>query len=564
MAMPEIWRFSLHLLTSRWFMAFSSLMILSMAGATFIFGLYSGEIKSSLGYDQTTLNMISFFKDLGGNLAIIAGLIMEIITPWAVLAIGAILNFFGYFMIWLAVTGRISKPHVWRMCLYICIGANSQSFANTGATVTCVKNFPSSRGIVLGLLKGAVGLSGAIMTQMYLAFYGDNGKSLILLISWFPVLVSFFFLPSIRIMKVTRQENEVKMLYNLLYFSLGLAGFLLIMIIIQRKLTFDRAEYSLSGAVVLVLVFSPLILVIREELNHWKSKRQVATNFSQLNVSIQMENIPSSAEPESITSCFKSAFKSPNRGEDHTILQALFNIDMLILFVVTTFGVGGTLTAIDNLGQIGKSLNYQDSSISTFVSLVSIWNYLGRVASGFASEIFLRKYNFPRPLMLTFVLLLSCGGHLLIAFGVRNSLYASSILIGFCFGAQWPLILAIISELFGLKYYATLYNFGSIASPIGGYILNVRVAGYLYDKEALKQLTAKGIARKVGEDLNCVGVQCYKQAFLIITAATFAGSIVSLILVLRTRKFYASDIYKKFEEESQVESGNITISRENN
>lgn len=36
----------------------------------------------------------------------------------------------------------------------ICIGASSQTFANTGALVTCVKNFPESRGIVLGLLKG--------------------------------------------------------------------------------------------------------------------------------------------------------------------------------------------------------------------------------------------------------------------------------------------------------------------------------------------------------------------------------------------------------------------------
>ncbi|KAK4730891.1 hypothetical protein R3W88_023879 [Solanum pinnatisectum] len=473
---------------------------------------------------------------------------MEIVPPKVILAIGAILNFFGYFMIWLGVTGRISKPHVWQMCLYICIGANSQSFANTGGTVTCVKNFPANRGIVLGLLKGAVGLSGAIMTQLYLAFYGDKeGESLILLVAWLPVL-----------------ENDVKMFFNLFFVSLGLAIFLLIMIIIQKKFTFNRVEYVLSGVVVLVLIFSPLVLVIREEFNIWKSKKGlVSSDISQLNMSIQVENPPSSKTNWSL--CFKSAFNPPKRGEDHTILQAFFNIDMLILFVATTFGVGGTLTSIDNLGQIGKALGYPDSSISTFVSLVSIWNYLGRVSSGFASEILLSKYNFPRPLMLTLVLLLSCIGHLLIAFGVRNSLYMSSVLMGFCFGAQWPLILSIISELFGLKYYATLYNFGSVASPIGGYILNVRVAGHLYDKEALKQLEAKGIfTRKIGEDLNCVGVQCYKQAFLIISGATFVGSIVSLILVLRTRKFYATDIYKKFKQESQVVQDTIVTSRENN
>ncbi|KAM3325109.1 hypothetical protein P3S67_000233 [Capsicum chacoense] len=467
----SIVNFSVHLLTSRWYMAFSSLMILFMSGATFIFGLYSGEIKSSLGYDQTTLNLISFFKDLGGNLAIISGLIMEIVPPRAILAMGAMLNFFGYFMIWLVVTKRISKPHVWQMCLYICIGANSQSFANTGGTVTCVKNFPSSRGVVLGLLKGAVGLSGAIMTQLYLAFYGgDNkgGDSLILLVAWLPVLVTCIFLPSIRVMKDIHRDNDVKIFYNFLYVSLGLAIFLLIMIIVQKKFAFTRVEYVLSGGVVMVLIFSPLVLVIREELN-------------KLDCNIWL----------------------------------------------------------------------------------SIWNYLGRVSSGFASEILLDKYNFPRPLMLTFVLLLACIGHLLIAFGVRYSLYASSILMGFCFGAQWPLILSIISELFGLKYYATLYNFGSVAGPIGGYILNVRVAGHLYDKEALKQLEAKGIfTRKIGDDLNCVGVQCYKQAFLIISGATFVGAIVSLILVLRTRKFYASDIYKKFKEESQVVNGTIVTSRE--
>ncbi|TKY52981.1 ribosomal RNA-processing protein 12 [Spatholobus suberectus] len=151
--------------------------------------------------------------------------------------------------------------------------------------------------------------------------------------------------------------------------------------------------------------------------------------------------------------------------------------------------------------------------------------------------------------MLTLVMLLSCVGHLLIAFGIPNSLYFSSVIIGFCFGAIWPLLFAIISEIFGLKYYSTLYNFGSVASPVGSYILNVRVTGYLYDKEALKQLKIKGLIRQKGKELTCIGLQCYRMAFIIITASTLVGCFVSFILVLRTRKFYKGDIYEKFRVE---------------
>ncbi|KAI3878059.1 hypothetical protein MKX03_014327 [Papaver bracteatum] len=496
----------------RWFMVFASFLIMAAAGATYMFGLYSNDIKRNLAYDQTTLNLLSFFKDLGANVGVLSGLINEVTPPWVVLSIGAGMNFAGYFMIWLAVTGRIAKPAVWQMCLYICLGANSQAFANTGSLVTCVKNFPESRGIVLGLLKGFMG-----------------------------AVISMLSVHTIRIMKVIRQANELK----------------------KSVPGFNRAEYGVSSAVVVLFLFAPLVVVIKQEIQLRKTKNQqeISNSYEDHQITKVIIELPPSSQPESIPSlprlpissevkersCFSTMFEPPNRGEDYTIPQALFSIDMLILFLASICG-------------IGSSLGYSATGISTSVSLASIWNYFGRVFSGFVSEILLRKYGFPRPLMLSIIMFFSCMGHLLIAFAFPGSVYIASVIIGFCFGAQWPLMFAIISEIFGLKYYSTLSNFGSVASPIGAYLLNVSVTGHLYDEEAKRQMKASGLQTPSdgGKDLPCHGVQCLRQSFIIITAATILGTLISLILVWRTRAFY-----KKFREASElVETQNITVSRD--
>lgn len=549
--------FVVQVVQGRWFTVFASFLIMAGAGATYLFGVYSKEIKASLGYDQTTLNLLGFFKDLGANVGVLSGLIAEVTPTWFVLLVGSAMNFAGYFLIWLAVTGKIPKPKVWQLCIYICMGANSQNFANTGALVTCVKNFPESRGVMLGLLKGFVGLSGAVMTQLYLAIYGNDSKSLILLIAWLPAALSVVFVYTIREIKVVRQPNELRVFYHFLYVSILLALFLMAMTIIQRQVKFTHAAYAGTASVVCVLLFLPLFIVIREELILWNIKKRgneiekgPPTEESKL-PSPQPSSLPT-ATTEETTSWYKNIFNKPERGEDYTILQALLSIDMLILFLATLCGLGSSLTAVDNLGQIGESLGYPARTTSSFVSLVSIWNYFGRVFSGFVSETLLIKYRFPRPLMMTLVLLLSCIGHLLIAFPVPGSVYVASVIMGFSFGAQLPLLFAIISELFGLKYYSTLFNCGQLASPLGSYILNVKVTGMLYDREAMKELARKGLDRKSVKELTCIGVHCYRLSFIILASVTFFGALVCLFLVIRTREFYKSDIYKKYRVEAEA------------
>lgn len=80
--------------------------------------------------------------------------------------------------------------------------------------------------------------------------------------------------------------------------------------------------------------------------------------------------------------------RGPHRGEDFTLMQALIKADFWLIFFSLLLGSGSGLTVIDNLGQMSQSLGYDNTHI--FVSMISIWNFLGRVGGGFFSEIIVR------------------------------------------------------------------------------------------------------------------------------------------------------------------------------
>ena len=152
------------------------------------------------------------------------------------------------------------------MCLYMFIGAYAQNFAVTAFVVTSVKNFPDRRSMLLGLLKGYQGLSGSILSLIYLAIYGDDLASLILLLAWLLELVSLLATYIIGEKKVNiRQHKEVNVFYHFLYLSVALAAYLMTMTLVRPHVAF-QATYVGFAAVLCILLLLPSVVALRQEV----------------------------------------------------------------------------------------------------------------------------------------------------------------------------------------------------------------------------------------------------------------------------------------------------------
>jgi hypothetical protein len=78
----------------------------------------------------------------------------------------------------------------------------------------------------------------------------------------------------------------------------------------------------------------------------------------------------------------------PHHGENFTLEQASANVDFWLIWLSLLLGAGSGLAVMDNLGQMSQAIGLKDVHI--FVSLTSIWNFLGRVGGGYFSEIIVR------------------------------------------------------------------------------------------------------------------------------------------------------------------------------
>ncbi|KAG0629114.1 hypothetical protein M758_1G077600 [Ceratodon purpureus] len=566
-------------LKDRWLGLCLGMWMQACGGISYAFSLYSGDLKHTLGYNQEMIDGLGTAKDIGGNVGIISGLLIDLTSAWFVLLVGGLLHFCFYFLLFLAATGRIT-PSYWQMCGIIMVGTNGATWFNTAVLVTCMRNFPSDRGVVVGLLKGFIGLSGAIFTQVYTAVYAPYTGPFLLLCAIVPPLVAMLSMVVIRPVEAPRRKDESdKSKFSFLYIvGVALAFYLMAVILIQDSFMISKTMSRLFMTVMLIILFLPILIPLSAG-TQYKGYSALPTEAAIINSpgpdrvvpkqlfserKSQHKGTASIDVPPRTTDRFLDASKprsldTPSKttvklGHDHNLLQATSTQDYWLLFFAMGCGTGSGLTAINNLAQMAESLGSR--SIGAFVALVSVWNFLGRMGSGYISEYYMKQYATPRPVFLFCVQAVMACAHLLFASSVPTMLYLASILVGLAHGAHWTLMVATSSELFGLKNFGALYNTLSISATVGSYLLSVKLAGYIYDQQvASLQAAAVAAGQVLTGPQKCVGPQCFRSTFLVMACVCGLGCLALTRLISRTRKVYR-DMYKVQQAKDILAKGN--------
>ncbi|KAF7819414.1 protein NUCLEAR FUSION DEFECTIVE 4 [Senna tora] len=565
---------------NRWLVFVAAMWLQSWAGIGYLFGSISPVIKSSLNYNQRQLSRLGVAKDLGDCVGFVTGVLCEILPLWGALLVGAALNFVGYGWVWLIVTGRAPALPLWAMCVLIFVGTNGETYFNTVSLVSCVQNFPKSRGPIVGILKGFAGLSGAILTQIYALIHSPDHASLLFMVAVGPSLVGIGLMFIVRPVKGHKQVRSsdgasFTFVYSL---CLLLAAYLMGVMLVQDLVPLSHNIVITFTAVLFILLLTPIVIPVSmsffpgekapEEESLLPQQPSLERGNSEVILSEvedekpeEVDLLPSSERKKRIAQLQSKLVQAaaegavrvkrrrgPHRGEDFTLTQALIKADFWLLFLSLLLGSGSGLTVIDNLGQLSQSLGYVNTHI--FVSMISIWNFLGRVGGGYISEIVVRDHAFPRPVALAAFQLVMVVGHIFLAMGWPGAMYVGTLLVGLGYGAHWAIVPATASELFGLKNFGALYNFLTLANPSGTLVFSSLIASRIYDYEAERQAhdgyqyqhsIGSFLSRVVNaaEPPKCEGSVCFFMTCSLMAVFCVIAAVLSMLLVHRTKVVYA-------------------------
>lgn len=287
----------------------------------------------------------------------------------------------------------------------LCFGTNGSAWMGTAVLVTNMRNFPLSRGTVAGVMKGYMGLSGAVFTLAYIGALQTSSKNFLLFLTigipFVCVLMMYFVRPCIPSLEDDRIERNHFLAVQISSVVLGV--YLLVTTSIIESLSVSNIICYVLVGVMALIILTPILIPLKMTIC---PARSIIPINDQTRGLIDEDDIPSLPDETPLLGDFMETDESfdidllyaegegavkkkrPRRGEDFSFREAVVKADFWLLFMSYFFAVGSGVTVLNNLAQIGIASGINDTTI--LLSLFSFSNFFGRLVGGVVSEHFVR------------------------------------------------------------------------------------------------------------------------------------------------------------------------------
>ena len=385
--------------------------------------------------------------------------------------------------------------------------ARSITNSNTGTMATSVRNFSShDRGIVVGIAKGAFAVSTGFVAQLYIGMYKPDALHFLLFLAFFSPCVIILCVPFLRLVPFDEHEKASSSSCGLITTSILIlfnGSWLVLVVLLQQMSESKQIKLmSLCTCIVfmsMILCVSPCIRCCKTSANRRRGRRAIELTKNSIlkvmrrrksqkyeRVSLGTASMPSSSIQHDVEKAIQKVkrrtirVRSMSRSmstesalrdvvQSKSLLEVLVLKDFYILAVAFLVGSGSGLMYINNLTQIVQSQmessNMTDSQYlktkNTLIVLFGASNLYGRVVIGAVSDRLGGKTI--RAGLLSACLTLMGISHFILSASENDvdSLYPSTLLVGFFFGCVFSLCASLVADLFGYVSLAS-YFFPSI------------------------------------------------------------------------------------------------------
>ena len=479
-------------------------------GSFYGFSVYSQALKAQFDLSQQQLASINTIPYALGFGSPLAGAVMQSCGPAFTTALGGAFQASGQLLMFgVAVKALpVASPSV-ALVLCACINYVGMALNNAAAFTNPVLHYPVQRSSVTGLVKSFVGISGAVVTQVFVLFYGTPGpdpEALLCLLIWAASSVSCCALSALLVPRAPdpSAREPVGLLRVCFYYVLGLGLFATVVSFLPEGSAHDASVITLSVATVLPVAIAFMPCTERRS-----------------------DPFAATAAKGSQTGVFECA-------TSYTTREMLSTPDAWMIWYVGVVVAGSGMILSTNLAQIIESAGAPQTLVPTAVTLFSVGNLLGRLLGMQVSDRVVHSGH-SRALMLSAISALMGISQLgfVTAAAMRRAgstlqrvvFLAATSGGGLSFGAIWPHFVVLASEIFGSAHLAKNYMFfDGTCGALGSLVFANVLPSTVYALSA------------VGND--CVGASCFGPTHGISVLLCAVGCVLGAMLAKRSAPLY--------------------------